>query len=200
MRRAVMTLALLFAVAGCGVAERPYRPQEVPPPPQADGTAAAEKERPVAGPETIRLGEGLRATIEWPADPDPLLKVMVDQYVGTRKALAAGATTYKHNLELDARIQANGWLQGFAERGETIRGLGRVYNLRVQAVVGKGAQINACIDETGIKVVSARTGKALARQPSWLRTPYAESVIARRGDDGVWRIRTYTDSDERCTR
>jgi hypothetical protein len=145
------------------------------------------------------VAKNLRARIEWPADPDPLLKVMVDQYVGTRKAVAEGATVYNHNLEIDAEVQANGWIRGFVEHGQSMRGIGRVYNLRVFAHQGRGAQINACIDETGIRVISTTTGKAVPRQPAWLRTPYPKSVLAHRGDDGVWRIRTYMDIAERCS-
>jgi hypothetical protein len=81
-----------------------------------------------------------------------------------------------------------------------MRGVGRLYNLRVSARVGKGAQINACVDESGVRMVSTRTGRAVSPQPEWLRTPYGQSVAARRGDDGVWRIRTYVPSRERCTR
>ncbi|MEV0617164.1 hypothetical protein AB0I81_27850 [Nonomuraea sp. NPDC050404] len=201
MRRAATMLSLLLVV-GCGAAaERPYQPEEAPP--AADTTRAFPTdaaEQPSEGPETVRIADGLRARIEWPATPDPLLKVMVDQYVGTRKAVAEGRRVYKEGLELDAAVQASDWVASFADERLTMRGVGRLYNLRVSARVGKGAQLNACVDESGIRMVSSRTGKAVSPQPAWLRTPYGQSVAARRGDDGVWRIRTYVDSRERCTR
>ncbi|SEG99410.1 hypothetical protein SAMN05444920_11321 [Nonomuraea solani] len=199
MRPVVMALSLLL-LAGCGAAERPYVPQETrAAPPPRSATAAPEQEV-AEGPETVDLGGGLRARIEWPADPDPLLQVMVDQYVGTRKAVARGQRIYKRGLELDAAVQASDWVESFAKVRWTMRGVGRLYNLRVIARMGKGAQINACVDESGIRLVSSRTGKAVSPQPEWLRTPYGQSVAAHRGDDGVWRIRTYVTSRERCTR
>ncbi|MFC7589961.1 hypothetical protein ACFQYP_44460 [Nonomuraea antimicrobica] len=148
----------------------------------------------------MEIAEGLRTRIEWPADPDPLLKVMVDQYVGTRRAVAEGLRVYKDGLELDAAVQATDWVESFADEGWSMRGVGRLYNLRVSARMGKGAQVDACVDESGIRMVSTRTGKAVSPQPDWLRTPYGQSVAARRGDDGVWRIRTYVPSRERCPR
>ncbi|SDH80904.1 hypothetical protein [Nonomuraea jiangxiensis] len=206
MRRMAPVLALtLLALAGCGQPERPYRPQEAPSPARTSSTTqppddTADEALP-AGPQTVQIADGLRARIEWPADPDPLMKIMVDQYVGTRRAVAEGESIYDHNMEYEAEIQASEWIRGFVEQDQSMRGVGRVYNLRVVSVVdNKGAQVNACIDETGIRVVSAATGKAVPRQPSLVRAPYAESVIAHRGDDGVWRIRSYFNPDERCTR
>ncbi|MGW3342893.1 hypothetical protein ACWDA3_06280 [Nonomuraea rubra] len=200
MRSAAMVLCLLLA-AGCAAQERPYRPKENAPAAAVGTTPAAPEERPSSsGPETIQVADGLTARVEWPANPDPLLKVMVDQYVGTRKAVVERRRTYKDGLELDAAVQASEWVESFAAEGWSMRGVGRLYNLRVSARVGKGAQIDACVDESGVRMVSTRTGKAVSPQPEWLRTPYGQSVAARRGDDGVWRIRTYVPSRERCTR
>ncbi|GAA2210585.1 hypothetical protein GCM10009850_060440 [Nonomuraea monospora] len=199
MKRAAILAGLLF-VAGCGAAERPYRPQEGAPPPAASARATTPKQQPSSGPALVRVADGLKARIEWPADPDPLLKVMVDQYVGTRRAVAENERVYKDGMELDAAVQATKWVQSFADEQWSMRGVGRLYNLRVSARVGKGAQIDACVDESGVRMVSTRTGKAVSPQPEWLRTPYGQSVAARRGDDGVWRIRTYVPSRERCTR
>ncbi|MEV0379987.1 hypothetical protein [Nonomuraea sp. NPDC050643] len=196
MRPAAIALSLLL-VAGCGAAERPYVPREAPP--ARSSAAPAEETQVAAGPETVEVAEGLRARIEWPADPDPLLKVLVDQYVGTRKAVVEGRRVYKQGLELDAAVQASDWVAAFADEQWSMRGVGRLYDLRVSARVGKGAQIDACVDESGIRMVSSRTGKAISPQPAWLRAPYGQSVAARRGDDGVWRIRTYVTSRERCT-
>ncbi|GAA3526851.1 hypothetical protein GCM10022419_001960 [Nonomuraea rosea] len=208
MRRTATTLALLLVMAGCGQAEQPYEPKSAStavqspakdPPKSPDQADPAEEEDLPSGPQTIQAGKNLRLRIEWPANPDPLLKVMVDQYIGTRKAIAEGETVYNRNMEIEAENQSNGWIREFVEQGQSWRGVGRIYNLRVFARRSKGAQINACIDETGIRVISATTGKAVARQPAWLRTPYPKAVVAHRGDDGVWRIRTYLDISERCS-
>ncbi|WP_155128561.1 hypothetical protein [[Actinomadura] parvosata] len=199
MRRAVIMVCVLLA-AGCAAPERPYRPQESATTASSTPRATTREAGLPSGPETIQVAAGLRARVEWPANPDPLLKVMVDQYVGTRRAVVERRSVYKDGLELDAAVQASEWVQSFADARWSMRGVGRLYNLRVSARVGKGAQIDACVDESGIRMVSTRDGQAIRPQPEWLRTPYGQSVAARRGDDGVWRIRTYVTSRERCTR
>jgi hypothetical protein len=194
-------LLALVVVAGCGQAGQPYRPREAPEPVKSSASRAepAEEEAPPSGTRTVDIGEGLRVRVDWPADPDPLLKVMVDQYVGTRRAVVEGKRGYKDNLEFDAQIQATEWVREFVDRERTLRGTGRIYNLRVSARVGKGAQIDACVDESKVRLISSRTGEAVSPRPDW-RRPYAESVAAHRGDDGVWRIRSYLTPREGCTR
>ncbi|MET8861495.1 hypothetical protein ABZW11_00930 [Nonomuraea sp. NPDC004580] len=207
MRRTAMVIALMLA-AGCGTADPPYRPQEAAQPAPARSTASAEPDSaPASSPEalptgtrTITVADGMRVRVEWPANPDPLIKVMADYYVGVRRAIADGASGYRHNLEYEAEVFISDWIRAFTDQGESIRGTARLYNLRVAAVFGKGAQVNACVDETDVQVVSAATGKPIPRQPRWMRTPYAQSVLAHRGDDGVWRIRSHAKSEERCTR
>ncbi|MEV4110539.1 hypothetical protein [Nonomuraea sp. NPDC049695] len=199
MRRVLVLLAVLLA--GCGQAERAYTPAPVQRP-SANGSESpgpAEKALP-SGPQTIAIGEGLRVRVEWPADPDPLLKVMVDQYVGTRKAVVEGTRGYRRDLEINAEEQASEWVNQLVDQERSLRGTSRLYKLRVSAQMGKGAQVNACVDESGVRMISSRTGKAVAPQPDWLRTPYSQSVVTHRGDDGVWRIRSYITSTERCTR
>ncbi|MEW9546993.1 hypothetical protein [Nonomuraea sp. NPDC050783] len=223
MRRiaALLGLALL---AGCGQAEQPYAPgaaatapRPVPASSPAPGTDPAEDapdgstpdggtpgERPSdgappSGPQTIAIADGLKVRVEWPSHPDPLLRVMVDQYVGTRRAIVRGEPGYRHNLEIDAEAQATKWIRAFIDDQESIRGTGRLYHLRVSARMGKGAQLDACVDESRVQVVSAKSGKAVSPQPRWLRTPYGQSLVAHRGPDGVWRIRTYLTSTERCS-
>ncbi|MEV4468852.1 hypothetical protein ACFFR3_04630 [Nonomuraea salmonea] len=216
MRRTAMVIALMLA-AGCGTADPPYRPQEAAQPAPARSAASAEPETdppesapasspassPAAvptGTRTVEVGEDMRVRVEWPARPDPLVKTMVDFYLGVRRAIAEGASGYGHNLEYEAEAAISDWIRAFTDQGETIRGTARLYNLRVGAVYGKGAQIDACIDETDVKVVSAATGKPIPNQPRWMRSPYPQSVLAHRGDDGVWRIRSRVRGEERCTR
>lgn len=212
-RAAIMTgllPALMMAATACAADEPPPLPQaaaptqappptETAPPPEPSESAAPDKrdEEIPTGPRTLRVAEGLRIRIEWPADPDPLVKLMVDQYVGTRKALAEGATSYTEDMEYDAMEQASGWLQEYAAKGHTIRGLGRIYNVRIRSVQGRGAQVDACLDESGMRVVSAATGKTVEKRSS---DPYALSVVAHRGQDDRWRIRTYIEARERCVR
>ncbi|MDX3101522.1 hypothetical protein [Nonomuraea angiospora] len=198
MRRVV--LLLLIVLAGCGQAERPYTPVAEPTPAKPSVKATQPAQSLPSGPQSIAIGDGLRVRVEWPADPDPLLKVIVDQYVGTRQAVVEGTRGYRRNLEIQAEAQATEWVNQFVDEERSLRGTGRLYDLRVSARMGKGAQINACVDESGVRLISSRTGKAVASQPDWLRAPYSQSVVAHRGDDGVWRIRSYITSTERCTR
>ncbi|MFI7127441.1 hypothetical protein ACIBQ1_17220 [Nonomuraea sp. NPDC050153] len=203
MRRVV--LLLVIVLAGCGQAERPYSPAAEPAPVKSSAKTSARattqpEEALPTGPQSIAIGDGLRVRVEWPADPDPLLKVIVDQYVGTRQAVVDGTRGYRRNLEIKAEEQATEWVNQFIDEERSMRGTGRLYDLRISARMGKGAQVNACVDESGVRMISSRTGKAVAPQPDWLRTPYSQSVVAHRGDDGVWRIRSYIPSTERCSR
>ncbi|MEV5325772.1 hypothetical protein ACFMQL_18980 [Nonomuraea fastidiosa] len=146
------------------------------------------------------MGDGLRIRVDWPRKPDPLHKVMVDYYVGVRRAIAEGKSGYGENMEFEAQASTSQWIRGFTDQGETIRGTARLYDVEVAAVFdGKGAQVNACVDESDVTVVSASTGKPIARQPDWMRKPYFQTVLAHRADDGVWRIRTSQTEQGRCT-
>jgi hypothetical protein len=210
----VVALVLLLIVAGCGQPERPYTPKEASSavdsgaasaePSSPDNTGSAPKESgtaltvPSPGVETVAIGDRVRVRIEWPADADPLLRVVTDFYVNSRRAVVTGDERYLDNLEFQAANDAYDWVQRFVDRGESLRGVARLYNMRVQAVVGKGAQVNTCVDESRLRLISARTGKAVSPQPGWTRRPYMESVAARRGDDGVWRIRTFVGGTEGC--
>jgi hypothetical protein len=201
-----MAITLSFlVVAGCGQAAPPYRPGEATtsapvPAPAGTPTAVPPTAAPRTGTQTIRLSDDLQVRIEWPAKPDPLVKLIADYYVGQRKAVIEGQTHYNENLELDAEVIATRWVKKFADLKQSLRGVGRLYNLHVSALVGKGAQVDACVDESRLRLISTRTGKAFVPQPDWTRAPYGKTLLAHRGDDGVWRIRTFIASDEGCKR
>jgi len=222
MRRTAIVLALTLA-AGCAAADPPYRPQETAPPAPERSTAATEPESDPppseqaesaepeeagstatpesvpTGTQTINVGDGLRIRVDWPRKPDPLHKVMVDYYVGVRRAIAEGRSSYGENMEFEAQASTSQWIRGFTDQGETIRGTARLYDVEVAAVFdGKGAQVNACVDESDVTVVSAGTGKPVARQPDWTRKPYSQTVLAHRAGDGVWRIRAAQTGEGRC--
>lgn len=212
MRRTAMVIALILA-AGCGTADPPYRPQEAPSPeaaspveeestsPSQEATSPARTKK-AAGPETVSIGGGkLRVTIDWPADNGPLHRLMTDYYLATRKSLVAGNDRYLEGLdvELTGAKGAYDWVHDYTDADKTLKGTAKIYDLRVAAVMGKGAQVDACIDETGTQVFFAGTGKAVSPQPSWVRTPYLQVLLAHRGDDGVWRIRDYRYDMEGCT-
>jgi hypothetical protein len=74
------------------------------------------------------------------------------------------------------------------------RGLAKVYALRVASVTGRGAEVDACVDESGVRVTDAATGRTVAAQPSWTRPPtstHLQVAGVRRGDDGRWRIKIF---------
>ncbi|MFC4015668.1 hypothetical protein ACFOY2_51250 [Nonomuraea purpurea] len=197
MRR-VMALVAIVIVAGCGQAERPYAPQQVPSPSTA---ASSGPSTPTSGPETDTTGSRHRLVIEWPQDRDPLLNLVTDFYRASRKALASGNDRYLQDLDLELSgvREAYDWVHKLTEEDLTVKGTTRLYNLRVAEKVGKGVQVNACVDETKVRVISARTGKAVASQPDWVRRPYLQAVLAHRGDDGVWRIRAFLYDQKGCT-
>ncbi|MEV0148099.1 MULTISPECIES: hypothetical protein [unclassified Nonomuraea] len=217
----VLVAAGSVAAAGCGgQGARPYTPGGAPAPATSappTGTTSPDAttpsvpdgstERPATarsaipkGTQTVRIGDAMRVRIEWPPDADPLVRLVADYYVDTRRAVVTGDDGYLDNLEYDAVGVARRWVDAFADRERSLRGVARVYNLRVQSVMGKGAQVNACFDETGVRLVPTRTGKAVAEQPGWTRAPYVQGVAAHRYDDGTWRIRTFVAGEEGCNR
>jgi hypothetical protein len=208
MRRTaiVPVLALnLLLVAGCGPAERPYRPGEgAASAPPSSATAAAEpepseSETPGAG--TVSIGGGkLKVTIDWPAKRDPLIRLMADYHLATRKAIATGNDRYLQDLDLEltGAREAYDWVNQYTEQDKSMKGTSRLYNLRIAAKLDKGAQVNACVDDRGARVVNTRTGKAVVPQPDWIRRPHLHAILVHRGDDGVWRIRTFRYSYKGC--
>ncbi|MEV0196922.1 hypothetical protein [Nonomuraea sp. NPDC050691] len=219
----VVVLVASVALAGCGEVARPYTPGNGPgastpairasdasPPttsgnpgvPSTEGADEPSASRPAIprGTQTVGIGDSMRVRIEWPSDADPLVRLVADYYVASRRAVVTGDDGYLDNLEYDAVGIARGWVDEFADQERSLRGVARLYNLRVQSVMGKGAQVNACVDETGVRLVSTRTGKAVSRQPAWTRAPYMQGVAAHRYDGGVWRIRTFVSGEEGCGR
>lgn len=209
VRRSGWGVALVVAasvvLAGCGEAARPYTPGEgtgapsvaatgepgapsssdtASTPPTAEGSGEPSASSPAVprGTQTVRIGDALRVRIEWPSDADPLVRLVADYYVASRRAVVTGDDGYLDNLEYDAVDIAGRWVDEFADQERTLRGVARLYNLRVASVMGKGAQVNACVDETGVRLVSTRTGKAVPRQPAWTRAPYMQGVAAHRYD------------------
>ncbi|MEO3886209.1 hypothetical protein [Nonomuraea sp. B5E05] len=211
MRRVMAVLGVFGlgagVLAGCGPAERPYTPQEAASPASGRPAPSPSKSEsgaaPASGSETLKIGgDKLQVRIEWPDDPDPLLKLITGYYVASRKALVSGSDRYLKDLDLEltAVREAYDWVHGYTEEDMTVRGDARLYNLRVAALVGKGAQVNACVDESGVRVLSSRTGEAVEPQPAFVREPYLQAVLAHRGDDGVWRIRSFSYGEKGCTR
>ncbi|WP_125632518.1 hypothetical protein [Nonomuraea sp. WAC 01424] len=201
MRRRTTAVLLVLLVAGCGQAARPYTPRSAP---SATATESAESARPSApGVETVEVGGGkLRVDIDWPAERDPLMRVITDWYLASRKVMVSGSDRYLNglDLELDAARQAYDGVRRYTEEDRRVKGVARLYDLRVTKVLEKGAQIDTCVDESKVRVVTARTGEAVSPQPSIMRAPYLQRALAHRGDDGVWRIRELLYDKEGCAR
>ncbi|NUT09100.1 MAG: hypothetical protein HOQ38_01390 [Nonomuraea sp.] len=197
MRRTTAILVVLL-VAGCGQAQRPYTPQEAEP--SAPVTAAASAEPSAPGVEKVQIGGGkLRVDIDWPAARDPLMNVITGWYVASRKVMVSGNDRYLQgvDLELSAARQAYDGVRRYTEEDRRVKGVARLYDLRVTKE-GKGAQIDACVDESKMRVVT-RAGEPVSPQPT-TRGPFLQRVLAHRGDDGVWRIRELLYDLEGCAR
>ncbi|MFI7417505.1 hypothetical protein [Nonomuraea sp. NPDC049684] len=211
MRR-MTVIALVLLAAGCGQAERPYTPQPGP-----SGTSAATATatatapatttaRPSAdapGVETVEVGGGkLRVDIDWPARRDPLMRVITDWYLASRKVMVSGSDRYLKDLDLELQAvrQAYDGVRRYTEEDRRVQGVARLYGLRVTKVLDKGAQIDTCVDESKARVISASSGEAVSPQPSIMRAPYLQRALAHRGDDGVWRIREFLYDKEGCAR
>ncbi|MFI6293126.1 hypothetical protein ACIBEJ_16170 [Nonomuraea sp. NPDC050790] len=192
MRRLLIVLGLL--AAGCAAQpERVYTPRAAPAP---SGSAATAVPTPVT--ETIEVGEKLTVRVEWPAAPDPLLRTFTDYYVDSWRAVVSGEEGYLEQVEGPAAKESYDWVRGFAR--SSVTGTAKLYALTVSARMGEGAQINACVDETGLRLISKSTGRAYTRQPSWTRETYLQAAITHRGDDGVWRVKDFRHSSEGCDR
>ena len=195
MRRMTVVLALLLA-AGCGQPDRPYTP--------GDGQAAVTGETaapsaPASSPgKTVEIGDELKIKVEKATTSNALQRLFADYYVERWRAVVTGDTGYLRHVEPSVIPQAGEWVRGFADRQESARGVARLYRLRITSVMGKGAQVDTCVDERGVRLVSTPTGKAVAPQPDWVRAPYLQAVLAHRGDDGVWRIREFRQDKEGC--
>ncbi|MER7501207.1 hypothetical protein [Nonomuraea pusilla] len=210
-----MASAAVLLAAGCAQQDRPFTPREAadasvtsgsrsePSGPSASATPtgtspATPTSAPASGTQTLDVADGLRVRIDWPDAPDPLLKVIADYYVGTRRAVVEGQSRYNQGLELDAAVKATAWVTEFADQERSLRGTGRLYDLRVVSRQGRGAQINACVDESRLRLTDTRTGEPVPRQPAWTRAPYPLSVVAHRDAEGGWRIRALVPGEGGC--
>ncbi|WP_433512510.1 hypothetical protein ACQP2T_53745 [Nonomuraea sp. CA-143628] len=196
MRRMAVMLALLLS-AGCGPPDRPYAPGDVATPVTGETTAAPAPTSTQG--KTVDVGDELKVKVEKGSSASVLQRLFADYYVERWKAVVTGGTGYLRHVEPSVIPQAGEWVRGFADRQESARGVARLSRLRITSVMGKGAQVDTCVDERGVRLVSTPTGKAVAPQPDWVRAPYLQTVLAHRGDDGVWRIREFRQDKEGCT-
>jgi hypothetical protein len=199
MRVLVAALAVVVCAGCAAVAGDDWTPPPDDPAPVAgsQGPTPAHASA-VPRTQTVRVAAGLRVLVEWPALPDPaqsaMLAALRDFYTGSWRAVATGGRdlSYLEDLEVDVGRQSYDWVRGFLDAKATARGTAHLYGLAVSAVSGDGAQVDACVDESGLRLVDAATGRAAARQPAWTKPPrsvYQYVAAVRREDDGTWRIR-----------
>ncbi|MER5649972.1 hypothetical protein [Streptosporangium sp. NPDC002524] len=191
-------LAALVASAGCAPSEaRPFTPVDLP----ADAAATVSPGRSATGEtppgprtETVRVAPNMKVLVEWPAAPDAnttaMVEVFRDFYAGSFKAVVNGDgdTAYLDTLEMTVAGEALAWRQKFLDERRSVRGTARLYALNVSSLVGRGAQLDVCVDQRGMQMIDTTTGRKAARQSKWTRAPFFQSAGMRRGDDGVWRI------------
>jgi hypothetical protein len=209
MRVALVAVALLSTGCSASGGERPFAP--------GDGTAptaaAAEPSTtgtlgPLSAPralstpsvETVDVAPGMTVSIEWPAGLDgpqqSMVEAFTDGYVGSWKGVLSQGrdAAYLNGVEDQASRDAYTWVRGFVDRQESATGSAKVYALRVASVTGRGAEVDACVDESGVRVTEAASGRAIDTQPAWTQQPtavYLQVAAVRKDDDGTWRVKAY---------
>ncbi|GLK08523.1 hypothetical protein [Streptosporangium carneum] len=191
--RALLVLALLSAgLAGCSAPPaRPFVPGDLPADPSASSQEAG---APTPRTETVEVAPGVRLEVEWPAAPDQdttgMINAFRDHTAGTFRAVVTAGkdVSYLDTVEGEAVRDASAWVQEFLEQRRSVSGTARLYALSVTSVSGRGAQLDACVDESGMRLLDSATGERVSEQPEWTREPFLQAAGMRRGDDGVWRV------------
>lgn len=190
--RAMVALALLVPVVGCSSpAPRPFTPVDLP----VGAPSTSVRAAPTPRVETVEVAPGVQVVVEWPAVADPdttgMINVFRDYFAGSFKAVVTGGrdTAYLETVQDGASRDAYSWVQEFLDQRRSVRGTARLYALNVSSVTGPGAQLDVCVDESGMRLVDSGTGEAVGEQPDWTREPYFQLAGVRKGEDGVWRIK-----------
>lgn len=194
--------ALLMLVPGCGTAEtdRGFTPRGVVASPQTPQAAAPST-------AAVRIdeatGPGPEFHIEWPEELDAKRKAMfqalTDDYIAQWRAIASRGKDLSYLKGIDKSVwqSASDWVHSFVKAKRSAKGVIKIYGFRVIAVVGRGAEVAACVDRTGLRLTDWQ-GKVVAEQPDWVTPPkssYLHSVGLRFDEDGVWRVRLYRFAD-----
>ncbi|GIH21978.1 hypothetical protein Aph01nite_02880 [Acrocarpospora phusangensis] len=192
-----MTIAraalLVLVLSACGA---PAGREFVPGGGAATAKAApAASSAPAPGVETVTAAPGLKVTIEWPSERNVMVKAFTDSFVGQWRAVGTDGEdeSYLEGVEEPANRDAYRWVRSFLAEKQSAQGTAKLYALRVASVTGRGAEINACVDTSGIRVTDA-AGDPVADQPPWTAPPqstYLQVAAVRRGDDGTWRVKLF---------
>lgn len=202
-RRVPWPAVAAAALLTCGCApggEETFVPGNVPATRTGAPAAASADPAAASGPQTekVRPAPGMEVVVEWPAglsaEHRAMVKAYRDYYTRVWGAIATGGEddSYLTTLEGPASRSGYAWVRAFADSGGAAKGVVRVYGLRVTSVTGRGAQVDACVDRSGVRVTDAATGRPDADQPDWTKPPesvHYQAAGVRRGDDGVWRVK-----------
>ncbi|RGA05897.1 hypothetical protein DI270_005745 [Microbispora triticiradicis] len=204
----VSACALLTSACAAPDADHGFTPGGGAAAPAAAGAATG-----VTGDETgdgtgdnvITAAPGLRIEIDWPQGLDPVrsavVKAFADDFTAQWRAVGTLGEDRSYTKGIDpgssAFRDADKWVHGFLKDRQSARGVAKVYSLTVPAIMGRGAEADACVDLTGVRLTD-HEGTPLAGQPAWLKRPRAvflQTAGLRRGDDGAWRIAMYHHAD-----
>lgn len=192
VRVAIALVVLLSAACAPSEAER-FTPADLPP---DSSSSSSEPKAPTAPKvETVQVSPDVQVVVEWPAAPDRDATEMIDSFRDYRAGSFRAVVTegrdiaYLDTVQETAGSDAYAWVKAFLDQRRSVRGVSRLYALNVVSITGRGAELNACVDETGMRLLDAETGKAVRRQPDWARRPFLQVAGLRRGDDGIWRIK-----------
>lgn len=212
LRAALAAVALLGTGCSAAGAERPFtpggessatRPSSGPTAARTPGSPGSPGSRGALSTpsvETVEAGPGMTVSIEWPAGLDTaeqgIVRAFTDGYVGSWRAVVSQGedTAYLTGVEDQASRDAYTWVRGFVTRRESATGTAKVYALRVASVTGRGAEVDACVDESEVRVTDAESGRPVDVQPSWTRKPtsvYMQVAAVRKGEDGGFRVKAY---------
>jgi len=193
LRIAAVALTCGVLMSACGGGADPGFHPAGPVAASAEGSAEAVR---TPGVETIIVAPELRVEVEWPSGLEPrqiaMLRAFGDNYVGQWRAVTSGGSddSYLSGVEDEAGRDAYTWVRSFLRVKRSAEGVDKLYSLRVASVSGRGAEVDACVDESGLRVVD-RSGDPLTEQPMWTKPPkavYFQAAGLRRGGDSQWRI------------
>ncbi len=189
VRVAIALVVLLSAACAPSEAER-FTPADLPPETSSPSPAPTAPKV-----ETVEVSPDVQVVVEWPAITDRDAIAMINSFRDYRAGSFRAVVTrgrdvaYRETVQEGASLDAYAWVKAFLDQRRSVRGISRLYSLNVVSVTGRGAELNACVDETGMRLLDAETGKAVRRQPDWARRPFLQVAGLRRGDDGIWRIK-----------
>ncbi|GIH70461.1 hypothetical protein [Sphaerimonospora thailandensis] len=197
--------ALLASAAACGRADadRAFTPRgvvEVSPEAGAETREAATPSATVTGTDEAA---GPEIQVEWPEGLSPKHKALLEAFVDDYRAQWRAITSHGRDLSYtegvvdDAKRGAVKWVHSYVDEKLSAKGVIKLYSLRVVAEVEPGAQVAACLNQSGLRVTDWR-GKLLAKQPDWIKPPkstFLYSASFRHEDDGRWIVVRYRFAD-----